>query len=298
MIDQVLVGWDGSSPASEAARWAAGLTGVTALELVRVYDDVDVAMDWDVTGGTEEGTRVILEREAAALVAAFPDLRVSTSLLRGRRLATLQALTRPDALLVLGTARRRGARMRFRFSLSARLAGTAAGPIVVVPEGSSAAHGAVVVGVDGSRASRAAAALAADEAARRSVELVVLHAWAEVLEWELRLPFDSRALPEYEAAHRRVLDDAIEAIRAAHPGVPVRPLLVHDRPVGALLEAAAEASLLVVGQHGRIPEPGGPPGSVTHGALLGIGVPTLIVGAAERGPTESPTGEERLRAVG
>jgi nucleotide-binding universal stress UspA family protein len=201
----------------------------------------------------------------------------------------LQALTRRDALLVVGTERRRGARLRFRFSLAARLAGTAAGPIAVVPQGASGAQGPVVVGIDGSPASLVAAVSAADEAARRSVDLVVLHAWVEVLDWELRLPFDSRVLPEYEAAHRRILDGAVEAARAASPGVPIHPMLVHDRPVAALLEAAAGASLLVLGQHGRVPGLAGPPGSVTHAALLGITVPTLVAGPVERIPVEAPT---------
>jgi nucleotide-binding universal stress UspA family protein len=279
MIEQVLVAWDGSSPAAEAARWAAGLPGLQSLELIRVYDDVNIAADWDLTGGTEAGARTVLEREAEALSAAFPSLHLSARVIPGRRAEVLRALSRADVLLVLGTERRHGARLRFRFSLAARLAGSAAGPTAVVPEGSAAAHGPVLVGVDGSAGSRAAALLAADEAERRSVELVVLHAWAQVLDWDLFLPFDSRALPEYEAAHRRVLDTAVGAIRAARPGLPIRPVLVHDRPAAALLQAANAASLLVLGQHGRVPDPAGPPGSVTHMALLGLTVPTVVVGA-------------------
>lgn len=287
MSEQVLVGWDGSSPATEAARWAARLPGGPPLELVRVYDDVDIATDWDVTGGTEAGARVALEREADALASMFPGLRVSTRLMRGRRAEVLQALTGPEVLLVLGTERRRGVRLRFRFSLAARLAGSAAGAIAVVPEGGADARGPVLVGVDGSPNSRAAALVAAEEADRRSVELVVLHAWSEVLDWDLLLPFDTRPLPEYEAAHRRLLDGAVETVRAARPGLAVRPLLVHARPVPALLAAAEESSLLVLGQHGRDPDPAGPPGSVTHGALLGISVPTLVPAAVGPVPRDA-----------
>src|SRR4051794_23828465 len=115
MIEQVVVGWDGSPPASEAARWAAGLQGLQGLELVRVHDEVDIATDWDVTGGTESGARVALEREAAALSAMSDGLRVSSRLERGRRAEVLRALCRPDGLLVLGTERRSGGRLRLHF---------------------------------------------------------------------------------------------------------------------------------------------------------------------------------------
>lgn len=144
---------------------------------MRVHDDVDMAGDWDVTGGAEDGARFVLEREADAPRAEFPHLDIRTRSGRGRRDPELLALSTPDTLLVLGTERRRGIRMRLRFSTATRLASTAPGPVVLVPGGSGEAQGPVVVGVDGSDASREAALLAAEEAERQGAELVVLHAW-------------------------------------------------------------------------------------------------------------------------
>ena len=112
-------------------------------------------------------------------------------------------------------------------------------------------EGAVVVGVDGSRNARVALEWAADEARRRGVPLRVVHAWA--------MPFTPAALgfpaPEAqlraaaEDGARRTLDREVAALGA--PGVEVQPRLVEAAPVPALLAAAGEGDLLVVGSRGR-----------------------------------------------
>lgn len=55
------------------------------------------------------------------------------------------------------------------------------GPVAVIRTDRAVAEDApVVVGIDGSPASETAAALAFDEASRRGVPLVALHAWSDV----------------------------------------------------------------------------------------------------------------------
>lgn len=72
-------------------------------------------------------------------------------------------------------------------SVSSSLVRHAHGPVAVIPEEPRPArppHAPVVVGIDGSPTSGLAAEIAFDEASRRGVDLVALHAWAT---WAPRL---------------------------------------------------------------------------------------------------------------
>ena len=111
---------------------------------------------------------------------------------------------------------------------------------------------AVVVGIDGSDGSRRALRWGLDEARRRHTALRVVHAW--------RMPYAPASagyvpLPEaplHDAAKKGaelVLNAEIAAIE--HGDVPVEPLLVEGSPAPALLQAAKNAELLVVGSRGQ-----------------------------------------------
>lgn len=110
----------------------------------------------------------------------------------------------------------------------------------------------VVVGVDGSRASRCALSWALRHAARGRVELHVVHAfdWLDQVHDE-PAGFD----PSYtrdDAA--RVLGEMVEVASTeggVDPGdVDVTLHVVLDRPAAALVAAAADADLVVVGSRG------------------------------------------------
>jgi nucleotide-binding universal stress UspA family protein len=56
---------------------------------------------------------------------------------------------------------------------------------------------------------------------------------------------------EYERIGRRVLDETVDAsVESAGPEVSVHRVLVHDAPTQALIAAALDAELLVVGSRG------------------------------------------------
>ena len=117
----------------------------------------------------------------------------------------------------------------------------------------------IVVGVDGSEESVAALRWALAEAERRGATLDVVHAWhypyAACTEITgMAAAADARDDPE--AAGRAVLSAALDAAGARRAGVPIDPLLVEGDAATNLLDAAADAELLVVGSHGR---PGTPP---------------------------------------
>ncbi|MBV9319170.1 MAG: universal stress protein, partial [Mycobacterium sp.] len=79
------------------------------------------------------------------------------------------------------------------------------------------AHGPVLVGIDGSPASEAATALAFDEASRRGVELIALHAWSD-----FTLGFELPGL-EWSAMQvqaQQTLAERLAGWRERYPDVP------------------------------------------------------------------------------
>ena len=73
----------------------------------------------------------------------------------------------------------------------------------------------VVVGIDGSPASEAATALAFDEASRRGVDLVALHAWSDVGV----LPVLGMDWKEYEDQGHEVLGERLAGWHELYPDV-------------------------------------------------------------------------------
>jgi len=108
----------------------------------------------------------------------------------------------------------------------------------------------ILVGVDGSRAGLEAAGWAAREAALRRVPLRVVHAIpAWVLETGGDGPYAGVARWMREGAET-VLAGAVDRARREVPGLEVEAVPIPGDPRPALVKAAAEAELLVVGNHG------------------------------------------------
>ena len=105
----------------------------------------------------------------------------------------------------------------------------------------------VMVGVDGSAGALVALDWAADEAARRHTDLVLVHAYAAA--W-MGAPPDP-ALADSASALPHFLEESLTRVGAAHPGLTVSVRTVTDAPAHALVTLSADVTLLVVGAHGR-----------------------------------------------
>ena len=151
--------------------------------------------------------------------------------------------------------------------------------------------GMIVVGVDGSEPSRAALDWALGEARLRSAKLVAVHAWAFFP--SVSDPFPgvyqhvSVATEEaYEALRleaERLLESEISVAPQAHEGVEVELRAVEERPAVALLEAARDADLLVLGTRGHGGFVGLLLGSVSQQCAHHTPCPLVIVPHAEPG---------------
>ena len=105
----------------------------------------------------------------------------------------------------------------------------------------------VLVGIDGSSASELATAIAFDEASRRNVGLVALHAWSDtdVSEWP------GIDWPTTELIAKEVLAERLAGWREQYPDVEVHPTVVRDKPAYQLVQRSGDAQLVVVGSRGR-----------------------------------------------
>ena len=119
----------------------------------------------------------------------------------------------------------------------------------------------IVVGVDGSVGAAQALEWAVGEAGLRKAALHVVHAWmvplieaipdAWVIESPTTEPTDEEVYEHLAAASRKVLDQALDQARALEPQLELVGELVEKRAAPALIAAAEDAELLVVGSRGR-----------------------------------------------
>ena len=117
--------------------------------------------------------------------------------------------------------------------------------------------GKIVVGVDGSRHAAAALQWAAAEAKLRSATLEVVHAWTFV---PVATPADSGLVPMAWTDNVELLDVTRQAAEEATVAQVAEILgpdhgasisVVEGGPAEALVDAAADADLIVVGNRGR-----------------------------------------------
>lgn len=104
----------------------------------------------------------------------------------------------------------------------------------------------ITVGLDGSPESLAAARWAADEADRRTLALRLLHAWP------LLAPEPAGAPSEVDQNYwaKRFVHTARAELETSHPGLTIIGSLVADDARKALLQAASESELIVLGSRG------------------------------------------------
>lgn len=149
-------------------------------------------------------------------------------------------------------------------------------PVAVIRSDEAAASDAnapVLVGIDGSVAGEAATALAFDEASRRGVELVALHAWSDVGVFPL-LGMDWRVS---EAKGHEILVEHLAGWQERYPDVRVKRLIFCDKPCRWLLQESDRAQLVVVGSRGRGGIAGMLLGSVSSHIAHSARVPVIVV---------------------
>lgn len=284
----VVVGVDGSESALHAVRWGAAEAGRRGVPLRLV-----IAFGWMVhhvaaRAGIEESYRDTLlarARDQLAEAGAVAEregagIEIETQLIVGSPIQVLSGEAYRAQLVVLGDRGLSRVGGLLVGSVAAALAAHASCPVVVVRgderSSSETVSMPILVGVDGSPTSDAAIGFAIEAAAARSVSLVAVHTWSDMV-------FDtamSAVLLDWdavEAEERRVLSEQVGVWVEKYPGVPVELLVTRDRPAHSLLEQASRAQLVVVGSRGHGAFAGIVLGSVSNAVLHRAPCPVAVV---------------------
>jgi nucleotide-binding universal stress UspA family protein len=136
----------------------------------------------------------------------------------------------------------------------------------------------IVVGVDGSEFGDAALRMALAEAEEHHGQVTAVFAW--------QVPFSSFPglfdRTELEETGKKFLIERISAIEPS-PKVPLLPLVAEGDPAEALITAAKDANLLVLGTRGRTRLAGFLLGSVSSRCAAAAPCPVLLVKAQPGG---------------
>jgi nucleotide-binding universal stress UspA family protein len=160
----------------------------------------------------------------------------------------------------------------------------------------------ILVGTDGSDGSRAAVRWAAREAERRDALLRVVHAF----DWEwhaARYTVGSEYLDVARQHADAVIANATDEARGVAPAIHIKADAVIGNPVPQLLDSAADADLLVVGNRGRGGFASLLLGSVSQRLALHASCPVVVVrgdsdaGVVAVGVDDSPAAEQVLDAA-
>jgi nucleotide-binding universal stress UspA family protein len=201
----------------------------------------------------------------------------------GRPAAVLAEVAEGAELVVVGASGHTALPRMLLGSTAAELAHRCELPVVVVRDGEESPRGGrVVVGVDGSGTSARAIEFAFDFAARHGAELVAVHAWSD-------LPMDALApvrvwdenMPAIRDQGERLLAESLAGPAERYPNVTVHRTVSFEPPSRALAAQAEEATLLVVGSHGRGALRRVLLGSVSHAMIYHAPCPVAVVRAGE-----------------
>jgi nucleotide-binding universal stress UspA family protein len=286
MLQRTVACWNGTAAADAAVAWAVRRshdTGTT-VELFDVLERDLFAGDPDALERASVQEEQRFATMLANLAETHPGAVSASALLVGDPLELLRGQTGPETLVVVGTSDRTGPRVRYGWSLGARLAAAARGPVAIVPredEQRARERSGVVVGIDGSDVGSYASAIAASEADALHQRLTVVHCWQEPLADEPLIVPDDDFIDWQQRAHQELLDAEVQAVRAGHPGLSVTPVLLRRNPVAGLRLASEHANMLVVGSRRLTGWKRAWLGSVSHALVLDLAAPTVVVGPDE-----------------
>lgn len=281
----ILVCVDGSAAAEAAVAWATREASLRDLPLTLIHAVAPVVVGWpvgqlyaDMPEWQRETAQQVMD-QARKLVNANLDHakphEIRTEIIYSGIVPVLIDASKDASMIVVGSQGLGALGRLLLGSVTSGLLHHAYCPVAVIHSNAGATPAAdapVLVGTDGSAASEAAIALAFDEASRRGVGLIALHAWSDVGVFPI-LGMDWR---DSEAEGHEILAERLAGFQKQYPDVRVKRVIVCDKPSRWLLEEAEHAQLVVVGSRGRGGFAGMLLGSVSSHVAQAATVPVIV----------------------
>ncbi|MET8947159.1 universal stress protein [Streptomyces sp. NPDC004542] len=298
MSRSITVGLDGSPESRAAAEWAAREARLRdlPLRLVHVGEPVPEPMAHAPRTGAEtyrHWTERVARETAEGLRLRHPGVEVTAQQRAGSPQEVLTAEAREAELLVLGSRGLSGVGGFLVGSVGQAVLAHAERPVVVVRAGEQAAdehdkdavgipsaatpYRPVVLGVDTAAADDTVLAFAFEEAARRGTAVRAVHAWDLPAYYAYGLAVDPVFDEEYSDQIKAELVEVLRPWRHKHPCVEVVADCGSGSASARLVDAARDASLVVVGRRTRRAPFGPHIGPVTHAVLHHAATPVAVV---------------------
>ena len=256
----ILVGVDGSPESDAAVRWAAREAVLRDVPVTLMHVIAPIVVSWPVRNlessyleWQDANAQHVIEQSQKTLLASTGESVSPPVRAQVRHDGVVTELTAASAeatMVVVGSRGLGPVGGAALGSVSRSLLHHAHCPVAVIKTDAAQPPNRtapVLLGVDGSPASEAATSLAFDEASRRGVDLVALHAWSDVGVF----PIVGMDWHQYEDEGHEVLAERLAGWQEQYPDVRVHRRIVCDRPARWLIDESKQAQLVVVGSRGR-----------------------------------------------
>ncbi|MTE14300.1 universal stress protein [Nocardia aurantiaca] len=282
----IIAAVDGSATSYQAAVWAAveanlhgcGLHIVTSVSLPVGEVPGEVLGETDLELLAKDGQRIVDEASRVARAAVVGAVvPITTEVLREPIIGYLLERSEHVRTVAVGSRGLGAIRRGMLGSVADAVVRHAQCPVAVIHATAAtdplSAEKPVLVGIDGTPNSVPALEFAFEEASSRKVGLTALHAWTDILGSYVPLI----GWEPLRAQENELLSERLAGFGERYPDVPVRRMLVMERPAQALLQESEYAQLVVVGTRGRGGFTGMLLGSTSSTLLHNVETPTVVI---------------------
>lgn len=262
---RIVVGVDGSPPASRAVDWALSWASAVGAPVTILASEAVPPGKTAESPGLGEKAQAVISAELERLGGAAPDVDVEAKAIVAHPVTALLGASAEAGALVVGTRGAGALQGTVIGSISGAVAASAQCPTVVLSPHTGAefdAQGPIVVGFDGGEPSLGAARLAISAAQAEGRAVRLLHA---------RVSED----PEETGA----LDASVDRLRTESPDVPIELVTSEESAVDALTAASHEAAFVVLASQGHRGVPRFLLGSTTRALVQSSHAPVIVLTA-------------------
>lgn len=280
-MKSIVVGVDGTERNLRALAWAARRAHresarLVLITIVKPAAKRTVGVDDEVVA---EAAKEVLAKAKAHVDERYPELEVETIVRQGNIVDKLVEAANEHDMIVVGSHHGRTVVETFSGVTGLRVSVSATVPTVVVPSDwdDDATPEGILVGVGPDDVSEGAIAFGVREALRTNQTLTLASVWG--LPAVLSKPAEGMGggLAPVGLEFQRNLDQRARTLMDDNEGLEVKAISYEaSSPAAGLIELCQDQAMLVMGKHSRSALGRALFGSVRHGVLMNLAVPTVI----------------------